>query len=104
MTDTDYPKLIFTAGFDERIEFEMSARGYLSHVLVELEDGCRYEVYFYDPTRLRQDLESYINLGMPCLAEVGLIVLPEVTLENIKKSVNYLWKDGFFSRLKPISS
>lgn len=97
-----YPKIIFPDGFDERSEDEMSMRGYLSHTLIELEDGECYPVFFMDPVRLQQELNIDIKTGNPCLAEPGLIILPSVTMENIKAAVSYLWKDGFFTYLKPV--
>jgi hypothetical protein len=102
-TKFDFPNIVFPNDFDERSELEMPMRGYLSHAFVEDKDGTRYSVYFIDPVRLQQDLEQYIKLGVPCLAEPGLIVLSDVTIENIKRAVNHLWKEGFFSHLKPLN-
>jgi len=97
----DYPHLILPEGFDERGEQEMQMRGYLSHAMVEVKGGQRYSALFIDPIRLQQDLDEEVRLGRPCLAEPGLIVLPEITLQAIKGAVHYLWGIGFFSRLKP---
>lgn len=101
MSDSSYPKVIYPESFDEQAEFEMPFRGYLSSVLVEAEDGCRYPVYFVDPTRLQQDLTESVKLGEPFFAEPGLIVLPEVTVAAIEDAVKILWEQGFFAHLKP---
>jgi hypothetical protein len=93
-------KIIFPQGFDERSREEMPQRGYLSHVLVELEDGSRYPVEFIEPVRLTQELEDYVRLNIPCYAEPGLIILPEVTMERIEEAVAYLYRTGFFDHLK----
>jgi hypothetical protein len=98
-----YPKVIFPEGFDERSKDEMSMRGYLSHALIELEDGQCYPIFFMDPIRLQQELDLDIKNGNPCLAEPGLVILSSVTVENIEAAVSYLWKDGFFSHLKPVA-
>jgi|ERR1700686_2492789 len=102
MSDTTYsPKIVFPNTFDERSKSEMPLRGCLSHVLVELQDGSRYPVDFIDPVRLAQELKDNIKLNIPCYAEPGLIVLPEVTLEYIENAVRYLHQHGFFEHLKP---
>jgi hypothetical protein len=102
MSDKSYhPKIIFPDSFDERSRFEMPLRGCLSHVLVELENGSRYSVDFIDPVRLAQEMNDNVRLNIPCYAEPGLIVLPEVTLERIKEAVRYLHRHGFFEHLKP---
>lgn len=94
-------KIIFPDSFDERSIQETPLRGCLSNVLVELEDGSRYQVDFIDPVRLAQELEDYGQLNIPCYAEPGLIVLPQVTLERIQKAVEYLHRHKFFDHLKP---
>ena len=75
--------------------------GYLSHAIVELEDGSRYPVEFIEPVRLSQEMEDYDRLNIPCFAEPGLIIIPEVTKERIERAVEYLHDHGFFARLKP---
>jgi len=93
------PRLILPAGFDEQARFEISFKGWLS-AYVESEEGCRYPVYFSDPTRLQQDLEEERQLGKPYFAMPGLIILPEVTIEAIEEAVPLLWEQGFFTYLK----
>lgn len=93
------PRVIFPAGFDERAAFETPLKGWLS-TQVELEDGCRYALYFSDPIRLQQDLEEAVQSGRPCFAEPGLIILSEVTVKSIQDAVQFLWKQGFFAYLK----
>ncbi|SRR6266511_5708619 len=93
------PRVIFPEGFDERAAVETPLKGWLS-AQVELEDGCRYVVYFSDPFRLQQDLDEAVNSGRPCFAEPGLIIVPEVTVKTIQNAVQFLWKQGFFTYLK----
>jgi hypothetical protein len=99
----NYPKIIFPDSFDERDAYEMALRGCLSHAFVELENGDRYPVDFIDPVRLGQDLADYIRSGIPCYAEPGLIVIPEVTLPRIQEALNYLNERGFFNQFKPVN-
>jgi hypothetical protein len=93
------PRVIFPEGFDERAASETPLKGWLS-AQVELEDGCRYAVYFSDPTRLQQDMDEAVKSGRPCFAEPGLIIVPEVTVQTVQDAVQFLWQQGFFASLK----
>lgn len=55
--------------------------------MAETDNGKRHRLFFYDPVRLRQDLEEEIRQGRAAVAEHGLIVVPEVTKENIEKAL-----------------
>jgi hypothetical protein len=93
------PRVLFPEGFDERAAFETPLKGWLK-AQVELEDGCRYAVYFSDPIRLQQDVDEAVKRERPCFAEPGLIILPEVTVQAIQEAVQFLCKQGFFASLK----
>lgn len=93
------PRLVLPDGFDERAAFETPLKGWLK-AQVELENGCRYAVYFSDPIRLQHDVDEAAKTERPCFAEPGLIVLPEVTVQAIQDAVQVLWKEGFFASLK----
>jgi hypothetical protein len=95
-------KIHFHPSFDDRAELEMTDRGYLSHVEVELDDGSRYPVFFYDPIRLRQDLEEMSAHGVPVIAEPGMIVVPNVTKETIRIAIERLIEEGYFEHLRPL--
>lgn len=103
MESLTYPRIIFPDGFDDRAAFEVTMKGWLS-AEVETEDGRRYPVFFYDSVRLQQDLETEVKLGRPCLAETGLVILPEVTVEAAQNAMQYLWQQGFFAGFKPTQS
>jgi hypothetical protein len=87
---------------NERAEFETAAKGWLDGVQVQLPDGSRRAVFFYDPVGLQQDLAEYERLGRPYLVEPGLIVLPEVTPAAIRKAVEELCRQEYFCDLKPL--
>src|SRR5687768_9562432 len=63
-----HPKLILPIEF-AGYAFEVASKGWYNGVTVELENGKRYSVCFYDPVRLKQDLESE---GKAYLSEPGL--------------------------------
>lgn len=103
MTSSAKARLIIP-DFGEREAFEAASRGYLSSAHVELQDGRRFGVVFYDPVRLAQDLASEAAEGRPFLAERGLVVVAEVTMENMKTAVEQLARGGYFDHLVPESS
>jgi hypothetical protein len=100
IVEIENARLIFEGGFDDLDAFNAQVAGYRGAVVVELNDGSRYPVVFYDAVRLQQDLEEEAKQGEPFVAEPGMIVLVEVTLENMKKAVARLQKQGYFCRLK----
>ncbi len=94
------PKLVFKRPFDEAAAYEAEARGYLAYAAVELNDGTRYPVVFYDPVRLQQDLEVEAGEGRAFIAEPGMIVIPEVTLDRMQDAIGRLFQCGFFDVLR----
>lgn len=104
MSDTEtYPLLHFREPF-ESVAWEVSAKGYYGGVLVELEDGSRYLVFFYDSVRLSQDLQAESKSGRPFIAEAGMIVVPEISEANMRLAVRQLHKENWFNHLQPIVS
>ena len=75
------PRIIFPEGFDERAAFETPLKGWLN-AQIELEDSCRYTVYFCDPSRLQQDLDEAIESERPCFAEPGPVIVPELSMRG----------------------
>jgi hypothetical protein len=98
----DQPKLLFTEVFDERLAFEVEQKGWCSIGIVELPSGTQIKVFFYDPVRLAQDLETDLASGEVCIAEVGMIVIPKITREYMEKAVHRLFKKGFFNNFVPV--
>jgi hypothetical protein len=103
LNDSEFPKLYLLNGnnIDERALDEAPMKGWIS-LLVELQDRRKYRVSFYDCARLESDLAQVISYGRICVADVGLIVLPEVTLENIMVALKYLIGEGFFENFHSI--
>ncbi len=97
------PKLRFAQEFSELDAFEARGRGFLSHVMVELEKGFLYPVCFYDVVRLRQDLEESSKHGRPFIADPGMIVVQEISLETMEHAIERLWDEGFFEHLTPVT-
>jgi hypothetical protein len=102
-TRTEHAIIEFPPDWDDRAEYEMTPKGYLSCATIRLTNGLRYPVYFSDPVRLRQDLEALTEMGKPFFAEPNLIVVPEVTREALQAAVDALAREGYFDHLKPLS-
>ena len=100
MVAIHFPKLVFRYPFDEAAAYDAEARGYLAYASVELSDGNRYPVVFYDPVRLQQDLEVEMSQGRAFIADPGMIVVPEVTMARMQDAVERLFQMGFFDSLK----
>lgn len=102
MSKDIYPRLVFPYGFDKRDNFEAPERGFYGPAVVEMSGDKKYAVTFYDPARLAQELEILCVAGTAWLAEPGLIVLQEVTEDNMRAAVKQLAEDGFFDYLSPL--
>ena len=96
----EFVRLIVKYGFNEREAVETPMRGYLTHVWVELSDGSLHEVSFFDPVRLGQELASDQARGRPFFSEPGLIIVPEVTMDNMEAAARTLAREGFFSQAR----
>lgn len=99
---SEFPIVIFPDWYDDRAKAETPLKGWLSQVVVEVEDGSRYPVSFIDPVRLQQDMEEYAKQGTCYFSEPGLIVLSEVTTNAVRQAVVELWRQGYFEHLKPL--
>jgi hypothetical protein len=100
IVEIENARLIFEGGLDDFDAFNAQGAGYRGAVMVELDGGSRHSVVFYDAVRLQEDLDEDAKQGDPFIAEPGMIVLVEVTLENMKKAVARLQKQGYFARLQ----
>lgn len=103
MIDQSLPKLRFVREFTDLDELEARNRGYLSHVLADFGDGRLFPLFFYDPVRLQQDLEERSAHDRAFLADPGMIVVQEISLETMERVILQLCAEGFFEHLMPIT-
>jgi hypothetical protein len=89
-------KFYYKGNFDD---FDSEMKGYRNDVFVELPNGEKYEVFFYDPERLISDLGNGFYISHP-----GLIVLKKVNKQAIELAVADLWERGYFNYFKPMNS
>ena len=102
-TTSSVTRVIFVREFSEQDAAEARDRGYLSHVLIEVDGHRLFPVIFYDPIRLQQDLEVSAKHGRPFVADPGMVVLPDITIEAMQEAVQCLCQEGFFEYLVPVS-
>lgn len=101
-TDAPYPRLVFTYDVDEGDE---APQGYRGDVVVEVSAGQTFPVYFFEPEAVREIIESNIKWGFGrYLAEPGMVVVPEITLANMKSAVLTLIGTGYFNHLRPVAA
>ena len=101
-----YPVIHFGEQGNERAISESRSRGYYSEAIVEVDAGIFYSVFFYDPVRIVQDLQTQIDGvkeggGRPFSAETAMIVIPEVTESNMRSAIQDLFNDGWFETFRP---
>ena len=97
-----FPKLILL-DWQEDDDIIIRDKGWFCNNLVELENGNRFQVCFFDYVRLGQELKYNIKNGQPFFIEDNLIVLSEITIENMQKAIIKAETLGFFENLKPIN-
>ncbi len=85
--------------YDDLYQLEVSAKGYLTDVVVQFLDGTAYSLYFTDITRLQQDFQSEIEGKNNFFAEPNMVVLSKVTPQEIKIAIEKLLAQGFFEEL-----
>ncbi|MCC6473022.1 MAG: hypothetical protein IT514_04675 [Burkholderiales bacterium] len=81
----------------------MKLKGWYAAVFAEFEDGRRFALHFVDTTRLRQDVEQAVAEGRACIAEAGMVVVSEVTLDNMQRAFGELAERRFFQTLVPLT-
>lgn len=83
--------LVFPQGFDDYAS-EVEAKGWFSEAKLTFL-GMQYRMNFYDPARLRQEIEDDIQRGS-VFFETNLLVVPSVTRQNMEKAVEMLIQSG----------
>lgn len=77
-------ELVLPPDFDDFVGFEVESKGYLD-AAVRVGDSL-ISVTFYDPTRLRQDIDADIEAGLLFTLK-RLLVIELVTVENMQWAV-----------------
>jgi hypothetical protein len=92
----DY-KLELPDDFDD-YAWEVESKGWFNGAIFVL-GHVRYRLFFYDPTRLSQDIEDELEGGVAFL-ERNLLVVKTVDRNNMEKAIEFLAKSGKYIDLK----
>lgn len=92
---------IYLLDNSELAEFESISKGYRQDVYVKINSNW-YNINVYDIVRLQQDFESEIEECRYYSIESNLVLVSEVSRDNIIFTVQKLVKQKYFEELKPI--
>lgn len=84
---------------DDFFVFEMESKGYFYGCSVELDNGSIYHLNFYDATRFYQDASDEISEYDGYFYEENVVLLDKVTIENMIKTIDKLYKKNIFSKM-----
>ena len=95
-------KLIFTTGYNSSDDEITKFKGHRSDIILIDNDGCHYELHFVTLERLALDLKYSVDNGKKYFTHVCLIILEEVTKDEILNCVKDLAAINYFKRFTPI--
>ena len=79
-------------------EYEAINKGYRKDVTVLIDDR-RFKLYITDIVRLHQDVDLEIEENGYYQNEPNIIIVKEVSKAEIEKTIDALYKGGFFDEL-----
>ena len=85
----------------ELAEYEAVSKGYRNDVYVSVSNTL-YSIIVYDIVRLQQDFESELEQYGYYSIEPNLVLVKEVSKENIHLTVKALNEQNYFDNLKPV--
>lgn len=91
---------IFCLDNSELAKYEAHSKGYRNDVYVLL-NGEYYNMYICDIIRLGQDFDCEFTDYGYFSVESNLILVKEVKIEFIEKTIHMLISDSYFDRIKP---
>lgn len=86
-----------------RAEYEAVDKGYRNDVFVKIQEDY-FNVRVYDIVRLKQDFESEVEEYGYYSADPNLVLVTEVTTDNVLKIISQLYEEGYFNHLKPVDN
>ena len=88
--------LVLPDDFDD-YEWEVTAKGYFPEARMKV-SGKQYRLNFYDPVRLRQEIESRLK-GGTLFFEPNLVVVPSVTKLLMHHAADLLVQSGQIAKM-----
>ena len=84
-------------------DIEVALQGKAAWILRKLR-SARYRLSFVDLANVKQGLNEGQRNGLTYFTEPGMVVVHEVTKDNVSKAVDQLVDQGFFNALAPIGT
>ena len=94
---------IFLSLNDERTRDESKESGFRGDINVEI-NGKNYQLFVYDIASFKQEAERELTKNNFYDFMPNMILVSEVTNENIIFTINKLFDNGFFSKLTPLEN
>jgi hypothetical protein len=85
----------------EWMDFDSDKRGYRGDIYVKA-DSEYFQLNIYDIVRLKQDFETEIEYYGFFDIESNIVLVEDVTLVKIKKTIEYLYSKQYFKKIKPL--
>jgi hypothetical protein len=92
---------IFCLDNSELKEYDSIDRGYRSDIYVSTNNEF-YNLNIYDIVRLQQDFEAEVQSNGFFGIEPNLIIVKNVDIATIKHTINRLYKQKYFDKIKPL--
>ena len=89
-------KIDYPIDWNEQEGLERPDKGWLNDVIVTLDNGDTYNLSFYDPVRLSQELEDEVEAGNAGVLDKGLMVIPSVTKTHIELAIKQAGRENYF--------
>ena len=83
--------------------WDTNVRGYCSQVFVRFNNQNCYQLDFYEPVRLRQEIDGEVAGRKEIRADPQLVVIPEITLRWMIHAVQRLFATGYFFERVPVN-
>jgi hypothetical protein len=97
----EYPRIVFTYSVGD---LDFSPQGYRGDIVVELSSDKTFPMFFYEASALVGELEARAKHSFGrYVAEPGLVVLTELTIENIRRATADLIETNYFTHMQPIN-
>lgn len=87
----------------ERAEYDALDRGYRGDVFVHIH-GDYFALNVYEIVRLSQDFATEIDYYGFYASDPNLILVEEVKLSVIELTVQHLYRQKYFDKIKPLSA
>ncbi|MDN4604068.1 hypothetical protein P5G61_22685 [Paenibacillus sp. F6_3S_P_1C] len=93
---------IYFDGDNKLFSWEAESKGYRSDIYVKI-DKELFRVSAYDLARITQDFNDEISHNGFYRIDANLILLKEVTKDEIISTITRLYLEDFFGELKPLA-